>query len=71
MGKFEDFDLDINKVKDKGGIVNPDAAPSLGAICTLISGVIIGSVVTGCSADCITMDCSANCPTTDDYCIED
>ena len=60
MSKFEDFDLDLRQSNGSGS-VDTTSTPSLGAICTLVSGIIIGSVVTGCSDKCITTNCSANC----------
>lgn len=69
MGKYEDFDLDLNKIKDKSGDTTPDAL-SLGTICTLISGVIIGSIVTGCSDKCVTTNCSAYICQSTEYCVD-
>lgn len=63
MNKYDDFQLDMRKSNssDRGNSVRSDI-PSIGAICTLISGIIIGSVVTGCSDKCITKGCSVGCP---------
>lgn len=57
MTNFDDFDLDLKRVK---GSVTPDS--TLGPVCTFVSGVISGSVLTGCSADCVTRHCSEGCP---------
>lgn len=66
MLNLDDFNLDIRKaaINENG---DSRAVPSIGAICTLISGVIIGSVVTGCSDQCVTSDCTLYCPKTT-YC---
>lgn len=62
MGNLKDFDLDLNKVKDKEG-ASANAIASLGAICTLISGIFVGSVVQGCSDKCVTEGCTVGCST--------
>lgn len=57
MPNFNDFDLDLRQV-DEPITVNA----TLGPVCTFISGVISGSVLTGCSEDCVTRHCSDGCP---------
>lgn len=60
---FKDFDLDIKRAE----IDNADstrAVPSLGQVCTFLSTLIVGSVIQGCSDQCITSDCTLHCPKT-------
>ncbi|HFH8957463.1 TPA: FDLD family class I lanthipeptide [Streptococcus pyogenes] len=60
MKKYDDFDLDIKKVKksaDDGG-ATPNA--TIGPICTAISSLITGSILQGCTDKC-TDYCTKNC----------
>lgn len=54
MGKFDDFDLDLKKSQETG--IEPNGASAT------ITTIVVGSVLTGCSADCLTAKCSDGCP---------
>lgn len=55
MSKFDEFDLDVQNLKgnDGGG-----AQESVAEVTWLVSGIIIGSVLTGCSSDCYSTKCA-------------
>lgn len=54
MGRFEDFDLDLKKSEGSGVVTT-------GISETLVS-IVTGSVLTGCSENCLTVKCSDDCP---------
>lgn len=54
MGNFNDFDLDFKKIDESK---NENTSVSV-----TISTIIVGSVLTGCSGNCLTRTCSKGCP---------
>lgn len=57
MGNYDDFDLDLKEIKNRGvGIEG--VPPTLGNICT----IFITSYLQGCSDNCVTNTCSQGCP---------
>lgn len=66
MANFDDFDLDIKEIRNRGRDIIPNA--TLGVICTGISSAIISSWAQGCSDQCKTQQCtegaicSGGCP---------
>lgn len=68
MGKYSDFDLDLNQVKAAGSGVSPASDPTLGAICSAVSSYvssrvvdsIVDSVIEKCTWSQVSCGCSAS-----------
>jgi len=63
MSKFDEFDLDIKSVEiNDPGVIEPMATTGL------LCGIVIGSVLTGCTGDCLTTNCPPHEPSINSPC---
>ena len=52
MANFDDFDLDLKKR------VNPGNENETEGAISFVTGIIVGSVLTGCTDNCLTTKCT-------------
>lgn len=59
MGKYDDFDLDLKQIKNRGSDVRP--AATRGYICTKVGDSIIETIIRTyreCTENCPSQDCT-------------